>query len=333
MIACRTPTRGAFLFLTCSTLRVTLYRMQRKLVGAALRLYLYNTPFAWIGSKVNMLDVIIPNIPEHKHYVEPFCGTAIVYLHKAPARLNTLNDIDGNIVNFFRVLQDKDKTKDLLRRLRYTPWAKAEYKKACLLLSSNREIDEITMAWAFYVAQYMGMKKSYYSDTQGKNFGYTFHDRKVSTIYGGFVNKIRRVVENAHKLRQCQIMNDDGVEVMKRFDGEEVFMFVDPPYLLTTVRGKGKIYTTEYNDELHYRLVDFVRHAKSKIMLASYPNELYDQLLEYGWVRIDKTKYISAGHYTSKRKRQTKRIESLYLNYQPPNQNSSHVSTQALPLA
>jgi DNA adenine methylase len=128
-------------------------------------------------------------------------------------------------------------------------------------------------------------------------------------------------------------MNDDGVDVMKRFDHEEAFMFVDPPYLSTTVRSKNKIYTTEYNDELHYRLMDFVRHAKSKIMLASYPNELYDQLLEYGWVRIDKTKYISAGHYTSKRKRQTKRIESLYLNYQPPNQNPSHVSTQSLPLA
>jgi DNA adenine methylase len=277
-----------------------------------------------------MLDVIIPNIPEHKHYVEPFCGTAIVYLHKAPARINTLNDIDGNIVNFFRVLQDKDKTKDLLRRLRYTPWAKSEYRKACLLLSSNRELEDVTRAWAFYVAQNMSMKKSYYSDAQGKNFGYSFRNGKASVTYGGFVNKIRRVVENAHKLRQCQIMNDDGLEVMKRFDGEDVFMFVDPPYLSTTARSKNKIYVTEYNDELHYRLIDFVRNAKSKIMLAAYPNELYDQLLDYGWLRIDKTKYVCAGNYTSKRKRQSKRIESLYLNYQPP---TSHVSTQSLPLA
>jgi len=307
--------------------------MARKLTSGALRQYLFNVPFGWFGSKANMLDVIIPNIPEHKHYVEPFCGTAIVYLHKAPARINTLNDIDGNIVNFFRVLQDKDKTKDLLRRLRYTPWAKAEYKKACLLLSSNREIDEITMAWAFYVAQYMSMKRSYYSDTQGKNFKYAFRSGKASETYGSFVNKIRRVVENALKLRQCQIMNDDGVDVMKRFDHEEAFMFVDPPYLSTTVRSKNKIYTTEYNDELHYRLMDFVRYAKSKIMLASYPNELYDQLLEYGWVRIDKTKYISAGHYTSKRRKLSRRIESLYLNYQPPNPPRSHVSTQSLPLA
>jgi DNA adenine methylase len=304
--------------------------MERKLAGAALKLHLLNAPFGWLGSKSTMLDIILPNIPEHRHYIEPFCGTAIVYLHKRPARINTLNDIDGNIVNFFRVLQDRDKTRELLRRLRYTPWAKAEYKKACLLLSSNREIDEITRAWAFYIAQNMSMKKSYYSDSQGKNFGYTFHDRKVSAMYGGIVNKIRRLVENAQKLRQCQITNDDGVEVMQRFDHEEAFMFVDPPYLSTTVRSKNKIYITEYNDELHYRLIDFVRNAKSKIMLAAYPNELYEQLLDYGWVRIDKTKYVCAGNYTSKRKKQSKRIESLYLNYQPP---ARHVASSALPLA
>jgi DNA adenine methylase len=184
------------------------------------------------------------------------------------------------------------------------------------------------MAWAFYVAQYMSMKKSYYTDPQGKSFGYAFRVRNGSAEYSSFVNKIRRLVENAQKFRQCQIMNDDGVEVMKRFDHEEAFMFVDPPYLSTTVRSNNKIYATEYNDELHYRLIDFVRNAKSKIMLASYPNELYDKLLESGWIRIDKTKYISAGHYTSKRRKQSKRIESLYLNYQPP---ASHVASSALP--
>ena len=302
--------------------------MRRKLTGVALRAHLYNVPFAWIGSKANMLDVIMPNIPEHKHYVEPFCGTAIVYLHKAPARISTLNDIDGHIVNFFRVLQDKDKTKDLLRRLRYTPWAKSEYRKACLLLSSNREMEDVTRAWAFYVAQYMSMKKSYYSDQQGRGFGY---DRKISSgspHYISFVGKVRRLVENAQKLRQCQVMNEDGVDVMRRFDGEETFMFVDPPYPSTTVRSKSRIYSTEYNDELHYRLIDFVMTAKSKIMLASYPNELYDKLLESSWIRIDKTKHISAGYYTSKRRKQSRRIESLYLNYQPP---THHVASSALP--
>jgi DNA adenine methylase len=292
--------------------------MAQKLVGAALQYYQYNVPFPWLGSKATMLDIILPNIPEHEHYVEPFCGTAVVYLRKPLAKLNTLNDIDGNIVNFFRVLQDPEKTRVLLRRLRYTPYAKLEYRKACLLLSSGREIDDVTRAWAFYVAQYMGMKQSYYADPNGEKIRYS------KTIDGGhqyakLVSKVRRLVENAEKLRHCQILNDDGVDVMKRFDSKETFMFIDPPYISSTVGGKSKIYAIEYNDELHNRIIDFVLSARSKIMLASYPNELYDRLLDYGWIRIDKNKLIYAGNYApqGKRKNLPRRIESLYLNYRP----------------
>jgi DNA adenine methylase len=320
MPACRTPTRGAF-FILGVFIQVTLYDMGYKLTGAALRWHLFNLPFGWLGSKATMLDVILPNIPEHKHYVEPFCGTAIVYLHKSPSRINTLNDIDENIVNFFRVLQDRDKTRELLRRLRYTPYAKSEYRKACLLLSSARNIDDVTRAWAFYVAQQMSMKISYYADPEGQYFRYIRGRSKTGIAYRTLVNKVGRLMEIAIKMRQCQILNKDGLEVMKMLDHESVFMFIDPPYLSTTLRSKSKIYNTDYNDELHYKLIDFVRGAKSKIMLASYPNELYDQLLDYGWVRIDKMKLISAGNYTRNRKRQPRRIESLYLNYQPPNPN------------
>ncbi len=280
-----------------------------------------------------MLDVILPNIPEHKYYVEPFCGTAIVYLHKQPAKASTLNDIDENIVNFFRVLQDRKKTQELLRRLRYTPFAKAEYRKACLLLSSGRDLDDVTRAWAFYVAQYMSMKNSYYADPQGKWFSYVLNSKDGQLGYRTFNNKVRRIVEIAMKLKKCQILNEDGVEVMRKFDSNETFMFVDPPYLSSTVRSKNRIYANDYDDTLHERLLDFALKAKSKIMIASYPNEMYDELLKHGWVRIDKEKLIYAGHYTNKRKKLSRRAESLYLNYTPPSSPVSHDRSSALPLA
>jgi len=305
---------------------VTLYVKQHRLTGLPLRFYLYNAPFPWLGSKARMLDIILPNIPEHDYYVEPFCGTAVVFLNKPMAKTNILNDLDGNIVNFFRVLQDRDKTRELLRRLRYTPWAKTEYRKACLLLSSERNLDDVTRAWAFYVAQHMSMKKSYYSD---QRFGFSLAGY---ARYLTLINKVRRLAENAQKMRHSIILNDDGIDVMRRFDNEKTFMFVDPPYLSTTLRSKRRIYMNEYDDSLHHRLLDFVLTAKSKIMLSAYPNEMYDKLLEHGWVRIDKTKFISAGYYTSKRKRRTRRIESLYLNYVPPSQVQTHERTALLPL-
>jgi len=333
MTACRTPTRGAFCFVRHVRIASNFTRMKRKLTGAPLRWYLFNVPFGWLGSKATMLDVILPNIPEHKYYVEPFCGTAIVYLHKSPAKINTLNDIDSNIVNLFRVLQDREKTKELLRRLRYTPWAKAEYKKACLLLSSGRELDDVTRAWAFYVAQYMSTKVSYYADPNGMMFKQHIKHRDGGINYITYIHKVRRLIEIADKMRRCQILNEDGVEVMKRLDDPETFMFIDPPYLSTTLRSRGKIYVSEYEDTLHSRILDFVVSAKSKIMIASYPNDMYNQLLNLGWVRMDKVKRICAGNYSTKRNKQPKRSESLYLNYQPPSLNTTHVATQSLPLA
>jgi len=328
------PDEGCIFVCMYSVMQVTLHSMERKLIGAALRSHLFSLPFSWVGSKAKMLDVILPNIPEHKHYVEPFCGTAIVYLYKPLAKLNTLNDIDKNIVGFFRVLQDRVKTQELIRRLRYTPWARSEYRKACLLLSSGREIDDVSRAWAFFVAQCMGMRKSYYADPHGEKFGFACRHRDANKGYLTFMSKVRRILDNAEKLRQCQILNDDGVDVMKRLDNEDVFMFVDPPYLSTTLRSKSKIYAATYDDELHYRLLDFVLSAKSKIMIASYPNELYNKLLDYGWVRIDKVKHVCAGYYTPTKRKQTKRTESLYLNYQLPTfLPSHHVATQSLPLS
>ena len=281
------------------------------------------TPFMWRGSKARMLNVILPNIPTHDHYVEPFLGTGVVFLNKPPAKLNTLNDIDQNIVNLFRVLQDRDKTAKLLRRLRYTPYSRAEYRKACLMLSSGNPLDDISRAWAFFVAQNMGITHTYYKDQKGRDFGYL---RKPSDKAARiFISKVRNLIAISDKFRYAQIENEDGLSTMRRYDDPCVFMFVDPPYPSYTVLEKRAPYATGYNDKLHEELIDFAASAKSKIMLASYPNELYDKLIKYGWHRIDKEKVISTAVTTrnvvTKRGNKgikTRRIESLYINYTPP---------------
>jgi DNA adenine methylase len=275
-------------------------------------------PFPWLGSKVGMLDIILPNIPPHEHYVEPFAGAATVFLAKPLARLNTINDRDENIVSFFRVLQEPRKTQALLRRLKYTPYSRSEYRKACMLLSSGRQLDDVVRAWAFYVAQSMSVSHSYYYDPRGRSFG---QSRQPTTIvYSSYLGRIRRLLEIASKMRMAQIENIDGVRLMERVDSPDVFMFVDPPYISRTVRLKASIYSADYDDTLHERLMDFLLVAKSKIMLASYPCEFYDSLLNKGWVRIDKDKVISAVRVSPEPSspRRPRRTESIYLNYKPP---------------
>jgi DNA adenine methylase len=275
-------------------------------------------PFPWLGSKVGMLDIILPNIPPHEHYIEPFAGAASVFFAKPLARLNTLNDIDENIVNFFRVLQDPEKSKALLRRLRYTPYSRSEYRRACRILHFGRSSNEVMRAWAFYVAQAMSVSHSYHYDKIGYGFGYSRQKRTV--VYATYFRRLRRLIEIATKLRHAQIECIDGVELMRKFDSSDAFMFVDPPYISSTVRLKEAIYAKEYDDSLHERLLEFVVSAKAKIMIASYPNELYDSLLGRGWFRIDKQKVISAVRISpgESSPRRPKRIESVYINYEPP---------------
>jgi len=274
--------------------------------------------FPWLGSKAGMLDIILPNIPPHEHYVEPFAGAATVFLAKPLARLNTINDRDDNIVAFFRVLQDPQKTKALLRRLKYTPYSRSEYRRACLLLSSGRPLDDVVRAWAFYVAQSMSVSHSYYYDPRGTGFG---QSRRATTVtYLSYLGRIRRLLIIASKMRMAQIENDDGVRLMEKVDSPEAFMFVDPPYIASTVRLKTTIYSSDYDNSLHERLMDFLLRAKSKIMLASYPCEFYDSLLDKGWTRIDKDKVITAVRINStpSSPRRPRRTESIYLNYKPP---------------
>jgi len=265
-----------------------------------------------------MLDIILRNIPPHEHYAEPFAGAATVFLAKPLARLNTINDRDENIVSFFRVLQEPRKTQALLRRLKYTPYSRSEYRKACMLLSSGRQLDDVVRAWAFYVAQSMSVSHSYYHDPRGTGFGQS--RRPTTIVYSSYLGRIRRLLEIASKLRMAQIENIDGVRLMERVDSPDVFMFVDPPYISRTVRLKASIYSADYDDTLHERLMDFLLVAKAKIMLASYPCEFYDSLLDKGWVRIDKDKVISAVRVSPEPSslRRPRRTESIYLNYKPP---------------
>jgi DNA adenine methylase len=275
-------------------------------------------PFPWLGSKVGMLDVILPNIPPHQHYVEPFAGAATVFLAKPLARLNTINDQDENIVTFFRVLQDPQKTQALLRRLKHTPYSRSEYRKACQLLSSGRPIGDVVRAWAFYVAQSMSVSHSYYYDPRGTGFGQS--RRATTVVYTSYLGRIRRLLEIASKLRMAQIENIDGVLLMEKADSQDAFMFVDPPYISNTLRLKTKIYSSDYDDSLHERLMDFLLSAKAKIMLASYPCEFYDSLLDRGWIRIDKAKFITAVRVSPEvsSPKRPRRAESIYLNYRPP---------------
>ena len=278
------------------------------------------SPFQYAGGKTTMLSLILQNIPTHKHYVEPYCGSAVVFFNKPPAKLNTLNDKDEYIVNFFRVLQKEETRKKLLRRLNYTIWSRSEYRLAYETYH-NPEADEVEKAWSFFILQNLSMTKSARMTKSG-NFGY---DRAPSAKSAGtFRRRIEALVSFANKLKDIQLECDDGINVIRRYDDKETLMLVDPPYPLSTLLNANKNYYVLNPDEnYHKELLQVLSGVQSMIILCSYPNALYDEyLLSKGWKRIDKEKPVRLVCKTrqflnknnGKYKPEHHRLESIYLN-------------------
>jgi site-specific DNA-adenine methylase len=113
-------------------------------------------PFGWAGGKGNLVRWIIQYVPYGQIYVEPFAGAASVFWHLPnPFSVEVLNDLDGDIVNLYRVLQDKAKFEELAHRLIFTPYARAEFVRA-LQMAKDPIATDIDRAWAFFVRQNQG---------------------------------------------------------------------------------------------------------------------------------------------------------------------------------
>jgi DNA adenine methylase len=113
-------------------------------------------PFRWPGGKGNLVKWLIQYVPEGHIYVEPFAGAASVFWHLPnPFPVEVLNDLDGDIVNLYRVLQDKAKFEELAHRLIFTPYARAEFARA-LQIAKDPKASDIDRAWAFFVKQNQG---------------------------------------------------------------------------------------------------------------------------------------------------------------------------------
>jgi DNA adenine methylase len=223
---------------------------------------------------------IIGHFPDHQCYVEPFAGAASVLIQKPRSPLEVYNDLDGAVVNFFRVLrQDPDQ---LIRSLSLTPYSRAEYE-----LSYEPTDDELEAARRFYVRAYMSIGGA----TGQWRTGWRYQ-AKAENVWksaaDGFAD-IDHLYAIAHRFRGVQIENDDAIAVMERFDRPETLFYLDPPYVFDT-RSKwaGVAYQHELSDDDHVELATRARDIQGLVIISGYPSELYERELEdYGWVRVE----------------------------------------------
>lgn len=254
------------------------------------------TVLKYPGAKNRLADWICSFIPAHDVYLEAYFGSGGVFFNKPPARIETINDLDKAVVNYFRVLREKPEL--LIEQLKLTPFCRDEYNEACNNYSENDSDIEKARKFAVRCWQGFGCSNLYrngFRSSQQKNSPET--TKEWSEIPD-------RLMEANKRLMHAQIENLPAVELIKRYNSEDVFIYCDPPYLHGT--RKNYLYKHEMSDDQHEELLNVLTSHPGKVLLSGYDNNLYNSYLS-GWNKVQKKTQAEAG---------LTRIETLWMNYE-----------------
>lgn len=254
------------------------------------------------GSKWSIARWIIDFFPEHHSYLELFFGSGAILFNKERSNIETVNDLDGNVVNLFEWIR-KDPER-LAREIYFTPYSRQIYDSSYMLVPK----DDFERAVNFYTRLNMGHgfrtngeKVGWKNDIQGRERAYAARD---------WCNIPEKIMQAAERLREVQIENRTAVELAKRFNYKNVLIYADPPYVLGARHGKQ--YRYEMDDEGHVELLDTLLNHKGFVIISGYDSELYNDKLK-DWYRTETTCYTQSA---------TRKREVVWMNFNPENQIS-----------
>ncbi len=231
------------------------------------------------GAKWGMAEEIVSLMPPHRSYLEPFFGSGAVLFNKPPSAIETVNDIDGDIVNFFTVLREMPG--ELARLIDLTPYARDVFDDA----HHNRGTEPLDRAYRFAIRSKMGHGFKTYQKTGFKIDRYARERSYCVDCWNSLPEGLRSA---AARLKEVQIENRPAMDIIRRFNFDNVLIYADPPYLLDT-RG-GKQYRYEMSEQDHLDLLGALLQHKGPVILSGYPSEMYDSELK-GWSHITRKAY------------------------------------------
>lgn len=244
------------------------------------------------GAKNRLAPWICDYIPEHEVYLEPFAGSLAVLFNKERSHIETVNDLDGEITNFFCVVRDRGI--ELQQKIQLTPFSRIEYERAYDDASESLE-----RARRFAIKCWMGFG----CGNLYRN-GFKSGQQKRSPNPARAWSQLPETIAQAtDRLKGVQIENLPAAELIKRYDTPDVFIYADPPYLHGT--RKNYLYKKEMSDKQHEELLEVLVKHPGKVLLSGYENDLYSEVLS-GWKKVKKETRAEGGR---------KRIETLWMNY------------------
>ncbi|MBP1045286.1 DNA adenine methylase [Enterococcus sp. BWM-S5] len=253
------------------------------------------------GSKWSMSDLIISQFPKHKSYLEPYMGSLAVFLNKEKDVLETINDIDGRLVNLFRVMRDE--SEKLQYKVYHTLYSREEYEQ-----SHSISEDPVEDARRMLVRLWFGVG--------GKTVSIPGFRKNISwngpyTAYE-WTDMYNRIGYAVARLKGAQIENKDGVILINEHNDPDTLLYCDPPYLESKLVSDH--YKHGFSTQQHEELLDALLKFKGPAIVSGYESDLYNEALQ-DWWQIKKS--VKVGITTAKK---SDRTEVLWMNYEPSGQ-------------
>lgn len=250
-----------------------------------------NSPIKWVGGKSRLRKRIIPLLPAHTCYVEPFAGAAWVLFGKSPSPVEILNDKEQELVNFFRVV--KEKPEELIASFEWELVSRAEFERLASLDSS--QLTEVQRAHRFYYLIMAGWG----GELNYPRFQTSITDGGHGNRLFGALKTLRQRLEPVHRrLSTVIIENLDWQDCIDRYDREGAVMYIDPPY-----PGNGCNYSQNMREwEAHKLLSERLGRTRCKWIVSSYDKpEVRELFTEYFIISVQSASGMNTGKNGSTR--------------------------------
>lgn len=259
-------------------------------------------PLRYYGSKWRIAPWVISHFPEHLCYCEVFGGGAGVLLRKARSKIEVYNDLDGQVVNFWRVLRDDAQRDKLIWGIQCTPFSRDEFEAAY-----QPAVEPVEMARRFVTRLYFGHGTCGINPDDSN--GFRSCDNKAGKSYAReWAGIPEAIAAAAERMRGVTIENLDFRKVIGKYDHVGTLFYVDPPYPMDTRAAGGKGYVHEMADSYHATLAWMLKAVKGKVVVSGYSCRLYEEAFQ-GWRRADK-KTTANGQVGA-----VQRVETIWMNF------------------
>jgi DNA adenine methylase len=258
------------------------------------------SPLGYLGGKSRLAKRIAERIPEHTCYVEPFCGGAWVFFTKPPSQVEILNDFDGELVNFWKVVRHH--LPEFLRCLEYTLVSREEFK-------AEQQLDPVLLTDVQRAVRYYRLQRMGFG---GKTVNRTFGTSIVRPNSLNLAGVEEKLTKTHKRLARTTIEHLDACECIRKYDSPKTFFYIDPPYW------NADFYAVSFAGEDFERLRDTLREVQGVFIVSLNDTPEIREIFAEFTIEPIETKYSIGNTKTAASTRKKERKEVLIHNLEGP---------------